>query len=158
MRPLTGPLGGHLGGHLGAHVSSLVDDQLPAVDAERAWRHVAGCQACQEEVQQELWVKGRLHAAPAPQLPHVPDARLTAALAALTPPEPLKPVGASARRAVRRSGVAALGVGTVSAAVTGLVLLAPDARAPEPVRPSPFSGQPGAEPVIWQPAARIPGP
>ena len=47
-------------GHLGSRVSALLDGQLPAEEAERAWTHVHSCHLCRDLVEREGWVKTRL--------------------------------------------------------------------------------------------------
>ena len=47
-------------GHLGSRVSALLDGQLSAAEAERAWDHVHGCHTCRDRVEREGWVKTRL--------------------------------------------------------------------------------------------------
>ncbi len=47
-------------GHLGSRVSALLDGQLPAAEAERAWAHVHACHACRDQVEREGWVKTQL--------------------------------------------------------------------------------------------------
>jgi len=47
-------------GHLGPRVSALLDGQLDAAEAERAWAHVHACHLCRDEVEREGWVKTRL--------------------------------------------------------------------------------------------------
>lgn len=49
-----------IGGHLGPRVSALLDGQLSATEAERAWVHVHQCHACRDQVEREGWVKTRL--------------------------------------------------------------------------------------------------
>lgn len=47
-------------GHLGTRVSALLDGQLPAAEADRAWAHVHLCHVCRDAVEREGWVKTRL--------------------------------------------------------------------------------------------------
>lgn len=47
-------------GHLGNRVSALLDGQLPAGEAERAWEHVHLCHFCRDAVEREGWIKTRL--------------------------------------------------------------------------------------------------
>lgn len=107
-----------LSGHLGSRVSALVDGQLPDAEAERAWRHVAGCGTCRASVEREAWVKNRLSlggveercpsglAGSLEALPYAVDWSL--------------PLDGPAPRG-RRSGMALVGVGSVSVALVGLV-------------------------------------
>lgn len=135
-------------GHLGARVSALLDGQLPAPEAERAWQHVQICSACRDLVEREAWVKRRL-------------ARLTGSAPAsedlkgqLKGPRSapsdldlsgLQPTGPGNRR--HALGLVALGGGAAGAAVVGVLALgtAP-ADAPAIVRPAP-SPQPVVHPV-----------
>lgn len=124
----------YLGGHLGVTVSALVDGQLDPASADRAWAHVHGCGLCRRQVEREGWVKRQLatmtgEQGPPPQLlgslyglgahgrsadEPSPDPAL--AWAAV---EELERQG----RGRRRVGIAAVGVGSVSAAVLGLATL-----------------------------------
>lgn len=122
-----------LGGHLGAAVSALVDGQLEQDSEERAWAHVAVCPACRRAVEQEGWTKRQLHLVAGGE----PSARLLGSLydldASLVPaPTPEHAVRESwaaverleqQGRGRRRAGLAAIGVGSVSAAVLGLSTL-----------------------------------
>lgn len=118
----------YLGGHLGAVVSPLLDGQLDPSSTERAWAHVHGCGTCRRQVEREGWVKTRLSA-----MSHdegAPPPELLGSLYGLCsrPPD-----GAAAWAAVaeierrgrdrRRTGLALVGAGSVSAAVLGLATL-----------------------------------
>ena len=46
--------------HLGRRVSDLLDGQLPADEADRAWTHIHGCGLCRQAVEREGWVKTQL--------------------------------------------------------------------------------------------------
>ncbi len=146
--------------HLGPRVSALLDGQLSAVEAERAWQHVQGCHLCRDHVEREGWVKTRLadwslHREPgatAPahlkagligdrylggaQAPHREEARRprrTVALVAL---------GGGAAAGVAVMGVLALG--TAPAGVPGI-----ERRPPvlQPLTPSPAPARfPGGTP------------
>jgi anti-sigma factor RsiW len=106
------------GAHLGAQVSALLDGQLAPDQEDRAWRHVADCDACRAAVHREQWVKRRLSGWARCEPPDAPPLGLRAALTSLPAgpaihgrrPEP-------ARRGVgARLTVAAIGVGSLSAA------------------------------------------
>ena len=108
-------------GHLGSRVSALLDGQLPADEAERAWGHVHACHACRDLVEREGWVKTRLAGlddeGPAP-------ATLKGALLC----SPLLPDGAAFptsydARPRRQLGLVAIGGGAVGAAVMGVLAL-----------------------------------
>lgn len=177
-----------LNGHLGSSVSALVDGQLDPHEAERAWAHVMTCPPCRRLVEREGWVKRQL-AEIAGTEPVLPPPGLLGSLHGLRPePHDHAAHEAHAARAAwaavhaledrsrsrRRVGIAAAGVGSVSAAVLGLSSLsgatldiggvpsgapssetrpapggsdgtAPtDERAPSP-EPSPFSGWLGGD-------------
>ena len=51
---------GLINGHLGRRVSDLLDGQLPADEADRAWTHIHGCGLCRQAVEREGWVKTQL--------------------------------------------------------------------------------------------------
>ena len=115
-----------LGGHLGASVSALVDGQLDPDATERAWQHVLACPACRRLVEREGWVKRQL-AEMAGTSPATPPAHLVGSLQELDPEvrQAWTAVGELERhaRGRRRAGIAAVGVGSVSAAVLGLSTL-----------------------------------
>jgi len=118
-----------LGGHLGPSVSALVDGQLDDASAERAWKHVMQCPSCRRQVQREGWVKRQL-AQMAGSRPDEPSQRLIGNLYELDPVEretreAWAAVGELEERARvrRRAGIAAVGVGGVSAAVLGFSAL-----------------------------------
>lgn len=127
----------YLGGHLGIAVSALLDGQLDASSAERAWAHVQACDPCRRQVEREGWVKTRL-ASMTEQDADPPPAQLLGSLYGLgsadLPPSAPPSSGAAAwaavheiehrSRARRRTGLAVAGAGSVSAAVLGLVTLA----------------------------------
>lgn len=134
----------YLGGHLGTTVSALLDGQLDAPSAERAWTHVHSCEACQRQVTREGWVKTRLAAMPSDD---GPPAQLLGSLYGLGAPDgrpsgrPGGAPGATGRdphaeaawvavaelerrgRGRRRAGLAVAGAGSVSVAVFGLASL-----------------------------------
>lgn len=129
-----GPLGGHLGGPA---VSALVDGQLDDESTERAWSHVVTCPSCGRAVEREGWVKRQLAQMAGSTTPggDVP-AGLLGSLQALDPDDVLDPVARETRdawaavdeleergRGRRRAGLAAVGVGSVSAAVLGISAL-----------------------------------
>ena len=115
-----------LGGHLGSTVSALVDGQLDPETTERSWAHVMSCPACRRLVEREGWVKRQL-AEMAGTTPADPPADLVGSLYELDPAarEAWAAVGQLEDRARtrRRVGLAAVGVGSVSAAVLGLSTL-----------------------------------
>jgi anti-sigma factor RsiW len=70
-------------GHLGPLAAALVDDQLDPSSREKALRHVAACESCRFEVEQQRTMKARLDRMGEPELPSA----LLDRLSALRPPE-----------------------------------------------------------------------
>jgi hypothetical protein len=114
------------GGHLGQSVSALVDGQLDAESTERAWEHVLACPSCRRLVEREGWVKRQL-AEMAGGAAATPPPHLVGSLQELDPEvqQAWDAVGELEQQARgrRRAGIAAVGVGSVSAAVLGLSTL-----------------------------------
>lgn len=158
-----------LGGHLGTTVSALVDGQLDPCSEERAWDHVAACPSCRRAVQHEGWTKRQLTlmsgGEPSPRLmDHLCSLEAAgsgsvenswAAVAELE----------SQGRGRRRAGLAAVGVGSVSAAVLGFSTLAgaplgigntPSGPPPASMTGSPTA--PAASPTAVPPSRRFSGP
>lgn len=113
-------------GHLGSRVSALLDGQLPAEEAERAWAHVHACHACRDLVEREGWVKTRLAglgldpdagAAPESLKGSLLGSPLLPAHSAF-PTSPLVEI-----RPRRQLGLVAIGGGAVGAAVMGVLAL-----------------------------------
>jgi hypothetical protein len=46
--------------HLGPNIAPLLDGQLSQAATTLAWRHVAECEICSDEVARQTWVKGEL--------------------------------------------------------------------------------------------------
>lgn len=120
----------YLGGHLGTAASALVDGQLDAWSAERAWAHVHCCASCRRLVEREGWVKTQLSTMAGDE----PPDRLIGSLHGLcADPARMQAEGAAAWAAVgeleargrarRRTGLALAGAGSVSVAVLGLATL-----------------------------------
>jgi anti-sigma factor RsiW len=133
MGPMRRPPWLH-SGHLGATVSALVDGQLDADSAERAWQHVAVCPPCHRLVQHETSLKRRLaRFADEPRVDE-PSDQLIGALRGLDPAtvpwtcdiDELE----DGNRTLRRAGLALMGAGSVSAAVFGLSALSGPAGTP----------------------------
>ncbi|MBS44265.1 MAG: hypothetical protein CMH83_14100 [Nocardioides sp.] len=130
-----------MSGHLGARVSALLDGQLPAEEAERAWEHVHACHACRDLVEREGWVKTRLaqtlggSSAPSGlkgQLLGMPPGDALADPYADPYAGPF--AGIERPRSRRAVGFAALGGGAAGAAVMGVLALGPaPADVPSPV-------------------------
>lgn len=107
------------GTHLGTQVSALLDGQLTIEQADRAWRHVAGCEACRKAVRREDWVKRRLSGLAEGEPPFGPPVGLRAALSSL-PAQPTLDARwcpPARRRGGTRLAVTAVGVGSLSAAL-----------------------------------------
>jgi anti-sigma factor RsiW len=125
-----------LSGHLGNRVSALLDGQLPAEEAERAWAHVHHCHTCRDRVEREGWIKRRLAGLSYDVGAAAPD-RLKGSLldaSGLTPGEFL--IVADHHR--RNLALAAVGGGAIGAAVMGVLALgAAPASAPTTDRPLP---------------------
>lgn len=117
----------YLGGHLGAVVSPLLDGQLDPSSAERAWSHVHGCEACRRHVEREGWVKTRLSAMTRDE--GAPPQALLGSLYGLGSADDAADAWAAVAeierrgRDRRRTGIALVGAGSVSAAVLGLATL-----------------------------------
>jgi len=115
-----------LSGHLGSSVSALVDGQLDAEAAERAWQHVGQCQPCRRLVEHEGWVKRQLAQIADTPSAEAPSDRFLGALLDL---DPAAVAWAETQeiedrsRTRRRAGIALVGAGSVSAAVLGLSTL-----------------------------------
>jgi hypothetical protein len=109
-------------GHLGSRVSALLDGQMSAEEAERAWAHVHACHLCRDLVEHEGWVKTRLAGLSFGDTP-TPD-RLKGSLLG-SPPSPLAaPQFPSYEGRLRRNvGLAAMGGGAVGAAFMGVLAL-----------------------------------
>ena len=106
-----------LSGHLGDRVSALVDGQLSAPEEERAWAHVMGCPGCRRLVEREGWLKTRLGTLSDPTAEARPGL-----LGSLYDVDAWATVDEIERRGrTRRTAIAAVGAGSVSAAVLGLV-------------------------------------
>ncbi len=106
-----------LSGHLGDRVSALVDGQLSSQEEERAWSHVMTCPGCRRLVEREGWLKTRLSTLSDPTSGARP-----VLLGSLYDVDAWATVDAIERRSrSRRAAFAAVGAGSVGAAVLGLV-------------------------------------
>jgi hypothetical protein len=121
-------------GHLGSRVSALLDGQLPAAEAERAWHHVHGCHSCRDLVEREGWVKTRLSSLSG-DAGGAPEQLKGSLLGSSLLEAPSFPTHDHTRLR-RHVGMVALGGGAVGAAVMGALVLAslpgdtPDRRPP----------------------------
>lgn len=109
-------------GHVGNRVGALVDGQLPREEAERLWRHVHGCRRCSERVEREAWVKVQL-AGLASSWPESAPLGLRADLSGAPAYVPSLP---AMTRSTDHRGVltvAALGAGSLGAAMIGVIAL-----------------------------------
>jgi anti-sigma factor RsiW len=109
-------------GHVGNRVGALVDGQLPHDEAERLWHHVHGCRRCSERVEREAWVKMQL-AGLASSWPESAPLGLREGLSGTPTYAPSLP--ALSRPAEHRGmiTVAALGAGSIGAAMIGVIAL-----------------------------------
>ena len=125
-----------LSGHIGTKASALVDGQLPAAEAERAWSHVLTCPGCRRLVEHEGMVKRRLGGLSAPESVDPPP-QLLGSLYAVDPWAAVDEIEKQSRR--RRTTAVVVGSGAVGACVLGLLTITggPMGRADVPVRPSP---------------------
>lgn len=116
--------------HLGHRVGALVDGQLSPSEEERAWAHVHTCPTCRAAVEREGWVKRQLaslslaDSGPAPQT--LKGSLCTRSAFATYPDQ-----APAEERGRRLGGLAAIGAGSVGAAMFGvLALSAAPAEAP----------------------------
>ena len=157
-----------IGGHLGATLSALVDGQLDPSAEERAWDHVAVCPSCRRAVQHEGWTKRQLTLMSGGE----PSPRLMDNLCSLDSSGSGSVEDSWAAvaeleghgRGRRRAGIAAVGVGSVSAAVLGFSTLtgaplgignAPSGPPPASMTGSPTA--PAATPTAVPPSRRASG-
>jgi len=143
-------------GHLGTRVSALLDGQLSATEAERAWSHVHLCHVCRDAVEREGWVKSRLAGlgggtcAPS----HLKGALLGG-------PPATGPDSSLLEDPRRRPGLAVLGGSAAGVAVLGVIafglVTGPDAPAPD--RRAPVTNLSGIGTDAPRPApVRVPVP
>ena len=110
-------------GHLGRRVSDLLDGQLPADEADRAWTHIHGCGLCRRAVEREGWVKTQLlnlslAGSPAPE--HLKGSLLGSPM---TPSYPTDYGYESEPERAWRGTLLTIGGGALGAAVLGIVAL-----------------------------------
>jgi hypothetical protein len=110
-----------IGGHLGSRVSALLDGQMSAEEAERAWAHVHSCHACRDLVEREGWVKTRLAGLSFGDTA-TPD-RLKGSLLAPRGAMQATQFATYDGRVRRNVGIAAIGGGAVGAAFVGVLAL-----------------------------------
>lgn len=114
--------------HLGDRVSALVDGQLAPDEAERWWAHVHGCTLCRRAVEREGWVKTRLAGLALCAPPHEAPHRLRGSLATVAGWPQKQVDDEPARR--RALLVAAIGAGSLGAALVGVLAVTVPANAP----------------------------
>jgi hypothetical protein len=146
-----------IGGHLGNRVSALLDGQLEAAEADRAWEHVHACHFCRDLVEREGWVKTRLSTlsfgdtAASDRL----KGALMGAQAGLTPGDALLAMSTKPRR----GSLVAIGGGAAGAAVLGVLALgAAPANAPSIDRRPPVTNLPGSSITSPVPSLRVGSP
>lgn len=138
-------------GHLGPRVSALLDGQLSAAEAERAWAHVHACHVCRDAVEREGWIKTRLAGLSA-DLAVAPE-RLKGSLLGGTP----VPAMVHGDDRPRRVAMVALGGSAAGVAVLGVLALGfGPADTPGPDRRAPVTSFGGTDSPRPQPA-RVPG-
>ena len=123
-------------GHVGNRVGALVDGQLPREEAERLWHHVHGCRRCSARVEREGWVKMQL-AGLASTWPESAPLGLREGLAGAPAYAPSLPALTRASDHRGLITVAALGAGSIGAAMIGVIAL--NLAADEPADRSPVA-------------------
>lgn len=109
-------------GHLGDRVSALVDGALSPGEEERAWTHTMGCPGCRRLVEREGQLKSRLSSmSNARDTTPAPADGLIGSLYDVDAWATVDSIERESRR--RRSGMMAVGAGSVGAAVIGLVVM-----------------------------------
>lgn len=126
-------------GHLGTRVAALVDGQLPPTEAERLWEHVHQCGQCRALVEREGWVKTQLAGLALSCPPPSTPLGLRGSLAGFehscpTYADPTAPLGLPHGDRRRMMAVAALGAGSIGAAMVGVIALSVPAETPTPDR------------------------
>ena len=127
-------------GHVGARVSALIDGQLSPAESERLWAHVHHCSLCRAQVEREGWVKTQLAGlaltCPQPPAPHELKGALSGLAQWGTPP-PAAGMPSAERR--RMMTFAAIGAGSIGAAMVGVIALSVPAETPGVDRRGPAS-------------------
>ncbi|CUR56324.1 conserved hypothetical protein [metagenome] len=147
--------------HLGTRVGALVDGQLGDAEAERAWAHVHTCATCRAAVEREGWIKRQLvglSLADAGEAPAALKGSLCSPGAFARYPDHSDYVADQARGR-RFGGLAAIGAGTVGAAMFGvLAFSAAPAQAPtidRRVPPASLLSTPAATPTTRPGATEV---
>jgi anti-sigma factor RsiW len=125
--------------HLGSRVSALLDGQMSPAEEERAWSHVHTCPTCRAAVEREGWVKRQLaylSLADSGPAPNALKGSLCSRGAFASYPDFVS----HDERGRRLAGLAAIGAGSVGAAMFAvLALSAAPAEAPVMDRRAPVS-------------------
>lgn len=138
-------------GHVGSKVSALVDGQLPVAEAERLWAHVHHCASCRHLVEREGWVKTQLVGLGLCEQPPAPLGLKgsLAGVGAWSEPPPAAESAAARNDRRRVMLVAALGAGSMGAAMVGVLALSVPAQTPGVDRRAPVTSlnRPSATPT-----------
>ena len=136
--------------HVGTRVSALIDGQLSRAESERLWAHVHQCDLCRAQVEREGWVKTQLAglalSCPQPPAPHALKGALSG-VAAAWPPGPAASAPTAERR--RMMTFAAIGAGSIGAAMVGVIAMSVPAETPGVDRRGPATSltQPSESPT-----------
>ncbi len=139
--------------HLGHRVGALVDGQLGAAEEERAWSHVLTCASCRAAVEREGWVKRQLACLSLGDSGSAPlslKGSLSSPASFAAYPDRMADPVHTHERGRRLGGLAAIGAGSVGAAMFGVMAFsAAPAQAPgvdRRVPPAYFRTSPVASP------------
>lgn len=139
--------------HLGHRVGALVDGQMGPGEEERAWAHVHTCPSCRAAVEREGWVKRQLAClslADSGSAPQALKGSLSSQASFAAYPDHAQDPVHSHDRGRRLGGLAAIGAGSVGAAMFGVMAFsAAPAQAPAGegrVPPASFRTTPVANP------------
>ena len=136
--------------HVGTRVSALIDGQLSRAESERLWAHVHQCNLCRAQVEREGWVKTQLaglaHSYPQPPAPHALKGVLSGVAAEWPPGPPASGPTAERRRMIT---FAAIGAGSIGAAMVGVIAMSVPAETPGVDRRGPATSltQPSESPT-----------
>jgi len=106
--------------HLGSRVGALVDGQLPPAQAERAWAHVHSCSTCRDAVEREGWIKRELASL---SFASTASPRVAQPASLAAPVDVDWPPLVGEQRPRKYAGLAALGAGSLGAAMFGVLVL-----------------------------------
>ena len=133
--------------HLGHRVGALVDNQMSPAEEERAWAHVHVCPTCRVAVEREGWVKRQLASlsladsdpAPAGLKGSLCRPGAFASYPDYVQNDLVHNADHSDERGRRFAGLAAIGAGSVGAAMFGVLALSAPAEAPSMDRRGPVT-------------------